>query len=209
MPRVEQWGREEGGSICLKYQWPVGFVVYQLKTTYNDILLFIASEVTLSFHYYNLWGWNVIWIMHFINPFENDNLSFVSINPWWCNRCFNEQRLCWKWIDNINIVKVINFSVSEYNQKNARSSSTRFIREEDQCGGKKTGGALDLLSYTPDAIWTCNSSLFSAVPGRTCSFGHLLLRDKIWKQIINFVNFRDFQFWSVTWWWTWPSHRNI
>ena len=50
--------------------------------------------------------------------------------------------------DNINIVKVINFSVSEYNQKNARSSSTRFIREEDQCGGKKTGGALDLLSYT-------------------------------------------------------------
>ena len=47
--------------------------------------------------------------------------------------------------DNINIVKVIHFSVSEYNQKNARSSSKRFIREEDQRGGKKTGGALDTL----------------------------------------------------------------
>ena len=86
--------------------------------------------------------------MHFINPFENeDNLSFVSINPW----CFNvlmSKGYVENEFDNINIVNIINFSVSENNQKNSRSSSKRFIREEDQCGGKKTGGALDLLSYT-------------------------------------------------------------
>ena len=55
---------------------------------------------------------------------EYDNINFVKFKPWSI------------------------FSVSEYNQKNARSSSKRFIREEDQCGGKKTGGALDLISYT-------------------------------------------------------------
>ena len=92
--------------------------------------------------------------------------------------------------DNINIVNIINFSVSENNQKNSRSSSKRFIREEDQCGGKKTGGALDLLSYNLQ-LATHHFSR-KCRTGRTCSFGHLLLRDKTLKTNYKLCQFQRF-----------------